>query len=125
MTFDRLFFDLLGQAPTNSNYPPYNVLKADDTDEFFIELAVAGFAKSDLKVQLEDRILTISGDTGPDDDEGVSYLHKGIGARRFSRTFTLAPDVKITGTKYFNGILTVFLEKEIPAEKRPITFEIT
>lgn len=123
MTFDRLFWDLLGQAPTNTNYPPYNILRAEDTDEFFIELAVAGFEKSDLVVQLEGRLLRIEGNCEPE-EYGVQYLHKGIGSRKFSRQFTLANGVKVTGTKYQNGILTVFLEKEIPEDKKAITFDI-
>jgi molecular chaperone IbpA len=104
-----------------SNYPPYNVIKHSD-DQFSIELAVAGFHDGDIDVEVESNQLTIKGEQTQNLDDllkDIEYLHRGISARNFVRTFTLADHVEVTNALVANGILTISLERKIPEEKKP------
>ena len=109
------------QANSSSTYPPYNVRKHDD-EHFTIEIAVAGFTKDDLKVELNEQPLFIEGDKGDSEDE--SFLHKGIAQRWFKRSFALAEDVVVDKVDLADGILSIDLERIIPEDKRPKVFEI-
>lgn len=107
-----------------SNYPPYNIKKIDDT-KYVIEMAVAGFAKSDLKITCEESKLTIVGSVDHGDtSEEIDYLYKGIGARDFSRTFVLNDQVEVKFAKVTNGILEIALERIVPDHKKPKVIEI-
>lgn len=107
-----------------SNYPPYNIKKIDDT-KYVIEVAVAGFAKSDLKITCEESKLTIVGSVDHGDtSEEIDYLYKGIGARDFSRTFVLNDQVEVKFAKVTNGILEIALERIVPDHKKPKVIEI-
>jgi molecular chaperone IbpA len=88
-----------------------------------IEIALAGFNSEDIKVQQEKNVLTISGESKSED--ATSYIHKGIGGRSFSRTFSLAEYVEVTSVMMKNGLLIVSLTKRIPEEAKPKVFEIT
>jgi len=118
--FDNVFDELMRitHQQSNTNYPPYNVIKYTD-DQFAIELAVAGFNDGEIDVQVENNQLTIKGEQGVDIREGVEFLHRGISARNFVRTFTLADHVEVIEAHVANGILTVNLERKIPEEKKP------
>lgn len=122
--FDNVFDELLrinAQQANGSNYPPYNVVKHDD-DHFAIELAVAGFNIGDISITVEKNLLTIKGEQTQSLDElekEVEYLHRGISARSFSRTFTLAEHVEVTGAASENGILKIDLERKVPDEQKP------
>jgi molecular chaperone IbpA len=120
--FDELLRNTTQQATTN--YPPYNVVKHSE-DKFSIELAVAGFKEGDIDVQLERNQLTIKGEQATDLNTEVEYLHRGISARNFLRTFTLADHVEVTGAVVSDGILTVKLERIIPEEQKPKKIAIT
>jgi molecular chaperone IbpA len=112
---------------TNTNYPPYNIVKHSE-DAFAIELAVAGFREGDINITLEKNILTIKGQQTESLDElekEVEYVHRGISARNFDRTFTLADYVEVLGAKAENGILTIELERQVPEEQKPKTVAIT
>lgn len=124
--FDTIFDELnrVANSQTNSNYPPYNVVKHSE-NRFTIELAVAGFKEGDLNVEVEKNILTIDGEQKIDIDTSVEYLHRGISARSFTRTFTLADHVEVTGAEVKDGILTVTLERVIPEELQPKKIAIT
>ena len=107
-----------------SSYPPYNIKQLSE-DHYEIEMAVAGFAKGDLHVELRNNQLTIEGSKSVRDDASdVAFVYKGIAARQFRQTFALADHVKVTGSKLDNGILTISLERELPEEKKPRTIEI-
>jgi molecular chaperone IbpA len=117
--FDRMFDELhrtLASAKQD-NYPPHNVVKIDDIN-YVIELAVAGFSEDEIAVELTDNILTVSGEKAKSDVE-VEYLHKGISARNFVRTFPLAEHVQVTGATANNGILSISLAQIVPEEKKP------
>jgi molecular chaperone IbpA len=120
--FDNIFDELQRvTSQTRDNYPPYNVIKHTD-DQFSIELAVAGFHDGDITVEVESNQLTIKGEQRQNLDDllkEIEYLHRGISARNFVRTFTLADHVEVTNALVANGILTVSLERKIPEEKKP------
>ena len=120
--FDNIFNELQRvTSQTRDNYPPYNVIKHTD-DQFSIELAVAGFNDGDITVEVESNQLTIKGEQTQCLDDlvrEIEYLHRGISARNFVRTFTLADHVEVTNALVANGILTMSLERKIPEEKKP------
>ena len=126
--FDNIFDELMrvNQQQSNTNYPPYNIVKHSE-DAFAIELAVAGFREGDVNITLEKNILTIKGEQTFELDElekKVEYVHHGISARSFTRTFTLADYVEVVSAKAENGILKIELERQVPEEQKPKTIAI-
>lgn len=120
--FDRLFQQLQAQSVVNQqNYPPYNIVKVDD-ENFVIELAIAGFDKKEVSVELEKNVLKIEGKSKDDDKD---FIHKGLASRSFERQFTLADDVEVSGGKLENGVLKVELKRVIPEEDKPIKIKIS
>jgi molecular chaperone IbpA len=97
-------------------YPPYNILKVDD-NKYVIEVAVAGFGKQDLTVELKENSLVVSGNITAD-APAENYLYKGIADRAFTRKFNLADTVEIQNTQLMNGMLKIFLENVIPESKK-------
>jgi molecular chaperone IbpA len=122
--FDTLFEDLerIHQSARsgNDNYPPHNVVKIDE-EKFLIELAVAGFKKEDIDIELKDGILKIKGEVEPSDRE---YAYKGISSRKFEKSFRLSEFVVIDGADLEDGILVVYARVELPEEKRPRKIEL-
>ena len=98
------------------SYPPYNIEQIGDS-ALRITLAVAGFAREDLSVAVEDRQLVIA---GRQHAEGTArtYLHRGIAARQFQRSFLLAEGIEVTGAELANGLLHVELARPEPARNR-------
>ncbi len=96
----------------NDGYPPYNIEQIGET-RFRITLALAGFAESDLAITLEDRQLVIRG-RQTDDSDGRAFLHRGIAARQFQRSFVLADGVEVAGAEMENGLLHVDLHRAVP-----------
>jgi molecular chaperone IbpA len=119
-----MFDELLRTSQANTNYPPYNIVKHGD-DNFAIELAVAGFKDGEINIQVERNQLTVKGEQAVDLDNQVEYLHRGISARSFARTWTLADHVEVAGASSENGILTISLERKIPEEQKPKSIAIT
>ena len=102
-----------------SNYPPYNIRKSGK-DKYAIEVAVAGFSKDDVEVEFEDKLLTVKTkkiDKTVEKD-GSEIIHKGISQRSFSRSFTIADDVKVSGAELKDGLLTINCEKIVPEQKK-------
>ena len=121
--FEPLFSELerlTSGTPGQDNYPPHNIVRVDD-ENFMIEMAVAGFSKDDVEVELKDGTLTISGSKAED---GREYAHKGISSRKFSKSFRLAEYVVVDDADLVNGILVVNLRVDIPEEKRPQKIKI-
>ena len=103
-------------AKTNAmSFPPYNVRKVDD-DNFVIELAVAGYNKSNLAITEENGNLTVTGELPDTDGE---YIHKGIAGRKFTRTFALAEHMITRESHLVDGMLLISVERVIPEEKKP------
>ena len=96
----------------NDGYPPYNIEQTSEVS-YRITLAVAGFAEEDLSITIEDRSLVIRGRQS-DDSEGRVYLHRGIAARQFQRSFVLADGVEVGEAKMENGLLHVDLQRQVP-----------
>ena len=120
--FDHLFDELDRVARhANDHYPPHNIVKLSK-DSYLIELAVAGFAENELEVEVNDRTLTVKGDH---ENRGREYIHKGISAKKFHRTFRLSEYVQVQGANYSDGILAVALKVVLPEEKRPRKIEIS
>ena len=122
--FDHIF-DELERVTTHAKdtYPPHNVVKYDN-NKYDIELAVAGFSKKDISIELKEHILTIQGERGPRRDQDL-YVHKGISSRKFERQYRLSEYAEVTGADLMDGILTVSIEVILPEEKRPQQIKIT
>ncbi len=106
------------------NYPPYNIKKTGD-NTYVIELAVAGFAKQDIEIELADGKMIIKGNVASDDSDNVNnFLFKGIANRAFTRTFALDDQVEVKDAELLNGMLKVFLERIIPEHKKPKKVEV-
>jgi len=103
-----------------SNYPPYNIKTLDDTN-YLIEIAVSGFKRDDIEIDLLDQVLTVTGNSG--EDTGV-YIFKGLATRAFTRTFTLAELVVVTGVVLEDGLLKIYLEHMKPIPAKPRRLEI-
>jgi len=121
--FDRMFDRLLASTEndiTVGSYPPYNLIQ-DDEDNFRLEIALAGFKGEDISVSLADGVLTVEGKRTADVEEGVSkkYRHRGIAARAFKRSWTLAEHVEPGDVNYQHGIMTIPLKRIIPEDKKP------
>ncbi|MGE5548291.1 MAG: Hsp20 family protein [Solirubrobacterales bacterium] len=101
-------------SKTNAEgYPPYNIEQIGDNG-LVITLAVAGFSMDDLAVSLEDNQLIIRGRHTEDDSEHRIFLHRGIAARQFQRSFVLAEGIEVRDAKLENGLLSVYLERPTP-----------
>ena len=116
--FDRLF-DYASHQMESSGYPPYNIQKTEDY-KFEIEMALAGFSKKDIEIEVAEGVLTVKSlkekDSGSTDDY---TLYKGISQRNFTRKFTLADDIVVKGAELKDGMLTISLERIVPEEKKP------
>jgi molecular chaperone IbpA len=104
------------------NYPPYNIIK-HDAENWSIELAVAGFKRSELDIELAEGILTVTAKTESSDDE-LEYVHRGLAKRAFTRKWTLADDVLVRDAALTDGVLSIKLERIIPEEKKPRKIDI-
>jgi molecular chaperone IbpA len=122
--FERMFDgDLLNVSTVN--YPPYNIVRTGD-NTYDVELALAGFGKDDINVQYAEDQLTIESVKREETEKEINdaVLHRGISKRHFTRSFTIADNVEVTGAELKNGLLTVALERIIPDAKKPRTIKI-
>ena len=124
--FDNLVKEFFNEPQfTNATgYPPYNISKNKD-DVYEITLAVAGFKKTDIEIELEDGTLKISGTSNVLDSDEIEYLHKGIAERNFIRTFKLAEYVEVNSAKLEDGILRVGLVRNVPEAMKPKKIDIS
>ena len=122
--FDRQFNrlnDYVAHQQTSTGFPPYNIRKEGDLNHV-IEMALAGFSKDDIEVEVAQGVLTIRSMKENTDDEAT--VHRGISYRKFDRKFTLADDIVVNDAKLENGLLTITLEQIIPEEKKPKLIKI-
>ena len=116
--FDHIFDELENITNhANDSYPPHNVVKYDGL-KYDIEVAIAGFSKDDIDIELKEHVLTIKGNREPRRDQ-ESYVHKGISGRKFKKSFRLSEYAEVSGADLTDGILTVNIEVVLPEEKRP------
>ena len=120
----RNIFDRLAEFDTNqpsSNYPPYNIIQ--DGEKYVFELAVAGFTEKDISIVHEPehgRLLV----EGSNENADATYLHKGIGGRKFKRILNVSDTIVVNGASLDDGILRIYLENVIPDERKPKQIEI-
>jgi molecular chaperone IbpA len=108
-------------ASRQTNYPPYDLLKLDD-DTYLLSLAVAGFSKNNIDVSVDNETLIIKGEITEITDAEV--VHKGIAARKFTRTFALGEYMEVTGAEIKDGMLHINIDRVIPEEKKPKLIKI-
>lgn len=121
--FDRLVQMLDTMAGSeDTGYPPYNIERLGETS-YRITMAVAGFSKDEITVEVKEQSLTVRGEKAPDDKER-HFLHRGIAARSFERRFQLADYVEIVGADLTDGLLHVELQRNLPERMRPRVVEI-
>ena len=123
--FDRFgtLLDAALRSDQTSSYPPYNI-EATDENHYSITLAVAGFDRSDLDIQVENGVLTVRGKQSGNEEKQATYLYQGIASRAFERKFNLADHVEVTHANLEKGLLTINLIREIPEEMKPKSIPI-
>ena len=127
--FDSIFeeFDRMLESTEryNSNYPPYNIRKLNDND-YKIEVALAGYSKDDIELELKDNTLSVRNKAKEKviNENGNGVIHKGISTRQFERSFTISEDIKVKNAELKNGLLNIDLERIVPDEKKPRLIDI-
>ena len=118
--FDSIFdeFNRVAALAGKDNYPPYNIIKESD-DAYIIELAIAGFKQDDIEIEMEKNVLTVKSVESEEPKIVPEYLHKGISARSFTRSFTLADHVEVLGATMQDGILAIQLQRKVPEALQP------
>tara|TARA_B100001093_G_C26062049_1_gene690829 strand:- start:95 stop:526 length:432 start_codon:yes stop_codon:yes gene_type:complete len=122
--FDRVFDQLQNYAShnaTSSGFPPYNIRKEGEFS-YVIDMALAGFSKNDIEVEVADGLLTVR--SVKENDEDDSNIYRGISYRKFNRKFTLADEIVVKDASLENGMLVISLERVVPEEKKPRKIEI-
>lgn len=119
--FDRLA-KLLDSGLDADGYPPYNIERLGE-NEYRITMAVAGFDKDELNIEVKEQSVVVSGLKKPDDSERV-FLHRGIAARSFERRFQLADYVEVNGAEFKDGLLHIELKRNLPERMKPRTIAI-
>jgi molecular chaperone IbpA len=123
--FDRFFddFETRFANQISTNYPPYNVVKTGD-NEYHIEIAVSGFDKEEISVEVNQNQLIVKGERAHPNDPDWEYLYRGLAARDFTRTWTLADYMEVEQGSIKNGVLTVFIKRVIPDALLPRKIKI-
>ena len=117
--FDRVFDQLnayVANNATSTGFPPYNIHKGGDYN-FAIEMALAGFSKDDIEIEIAEGLLTVR--SVKENDENDSNIYRGISYRKFNRKFTLADDIVVKDASLENGMLEITLERIVPDAKKP------
>lgn len=118
--FERRFSNQI-----SNNYPPFNIVKTGE-NTFELEVAVTGFDKDEVTVEVDQNLLIVRGKKAKEEDEGTrQYQHHGLASRDFYRTWTLAEYFEVKDASIKNGVLTIPLEKVIPESLKPRVLKIT
>ena len=122
--FDRVFDQLHNYAShnaTSSGFPPYNIRKEGEFS-YVIDMALAGFSKNDIEVEVADGLLTVR--SVKENEENEESIYRGISYRKFNRKFTLADEIVVKDASLENGMLVISLERIVPEEKKPRKIKI-
>ena len=122
--YDRIFDHLnnyVSNNVTSTGFPPYNIRKEGDYN-YVIEMALAGFSKKDIEIEVADGTLTIR--STKENEESEDTIHRGISYRKFNRKFTIADDIVVNDASLDNGMLQINLERIVPEEKKPRLIEV-
>jgi molecular chaperone IbpA len=122
--FDSLVsrLDQVAAFDEAATYPPYNIERVTE-NEYCITMAVAGFGKEDVEIEVKENRLSIRGEKKKTDTER-RFLHRGIASRAFERRFQLADHVEVSGADVKNGLLSVDLKHEVPERLKPRIIQI-
>ena len=124
--FDRMFDNLNRYVDNNQQsqgFPPYNIRKEGDYN-YAIEMALAGFGKKDIEIEVKDGTLAVRSTKENETDTDDNQLYRGISYRKFDRKFTLSEDIVVQEASLENGMLTILLERIVPEEKKPRVIEV-
>ena len=118
--FEDIFNRFFEMEDLNGGHPFYNIKRIKD-DKYVLEMALAGYTKSDVKVEVADGVLSIEGSINKDAED---YVYRGISKRAFSKKLQLSEYVECKGAKFEDGMLKVDLEYNPPENKRPKLIEV-
>ncbi len=122
--FDNVFDQLSSLSQFEiPKYPPYNIKKIDD-NKYQLEMALAGFTKTDLDVEVKDNSLTVTGNSSDDIENTNSFVYKGIAQRAFTRQWALMDYLKVFNASFKDGVLVVDMELNLPEEKKSKKIEV-
>jgi molecular chaperone IbpA len=123
--FDNIFYapDIRVLRQASSNYPPYNIIKTGE-NSYRIELAVAGFRRDEITVEVENSIISIKGEHMRAMSPDYQYLYRGLSGRNFDRVFQIDEHVIVQSATMQDGILAVELERIVPEEKKARIIDI-
>ena len=124
--FDRMFDNLNRYVDNNQQsqgFPPYNIRKEGDYN-YAIEMALAGFGKKDIEIEVKDGTLAVRSTKENETDTDDNQLYRGISYRKFDRKFTLSEDIVVQEASLENGMLTINLERIVPEEKKSRLIEV-
>ena len=123
--FDTMFNDFENRFGNQlkDNYPPYNIVKHDDSS-YEIEIAVTGFAKDEVTVEIDQNQLIVKGVRSKDSDVTAEFLHRGLAFRDFTRSWTLAEHMEVGEGTIKNGVLTIELKRVVPESLKPRVLKI-
>jgi molecular chaperone IbpA len=113
--FIRDVESLLNDKPVTT-FPPHNIIKTDE-HKYIVELAVAGFSRDEIDIEVQENTLTIKGEKL--DKSELNYLHRGIGTRSFTKSIAISDTIAVKGAEYKDGILRIGLENIIPEHRKP------
>ena len=112
-------FDHIFNTPlNNSNYPPHNIVKYSDTN-YAIEVAVAGFSKEEITVEVDQDQLVVRGTQATTDETSKEYLHRGLASRDFEQSYTLAEYMEVKDAEVKDGMLIISIERIVPEALQP------
>jgi len=122
--FDTLFndFERRFQNQISNNYPPYNIIKTGE-NRYELEVAVTGFDKKEITVEVDQNQLVVRGERVRTDEE-YQYLHHGLASRDFTRIWPIAEHIEVGDASIKNGVLTIHLERIVPDTLKPRTVTI-
>lgn len=123
--FDRMFdtFESRFANQLATNYPPHNIVRTGDYT-YQVEIAVAGFKRNEITVEVEQEILTVKGSSEVSTESSRQYLHRGLSSRDFTRSWQLAEHMVVKGAEMQDGILTINLEYVLPEGKKARVIDI-
>lgn len=123
--FDRLFHELeqLSGSTHTTGYPPYNIIRETDND-YVVEVAVAGFSRNEISVELGHNRLIVKGKKENNEGSPGEYVHRGLATRDFERMFTVADHIEVKEATLVDGVLRIKLERIVPAAEKTRQIEI-
>jgi len=123
--FDEIFnnFENRFANQINNNYPPYNIVKHDE-NSYELEIAVTGFTKDEVTVEIDQNQLVVKGVRDKNEDTTAEFLHRGLAFRDFTRSWTLAEHMEVDNGSIKNGVLTISIKRVVPESLKPRVLKI-